>query len=58
MSSGDEAELIQFDEFARRARAKEPAAAAWGALPALDVLRIGPHEVAQRTFDWHFNVAR
>mmetsp|Transcript_2693 Transcript_2693/g.4548 ORF Transcript_2693/g.4548 Transcript_2693/m.4548 type:complete len:300 (-) Transcript_2693:74-973(-) len=50
MGSGDQVDVVDVVEFLSDLRAKEPACASGGHGPGLDVLRVGPHEVAEGTF--------
>ena len=49
MGTGNELEIVNVIELSRHFRAEEPARSAWGDSPSVDVFRIGPHEVTERT---------
>ena len=48
MSTADELEAVELDELGGDARAEQPTAAR--DLPVFDLLGVGPHQVAERTF--------
>ena len=49
MGTGDKLKVVDVVELSRHLRAEEPAGSAWRDSPSVDVFRIGPHEVTERT---------
>lgn len=50
MSSSNELQTVDMVEFGRHLVTKEPASAAWGNSPGLDVLGVTPDQIAESTF--------
>jgi len=57
MGAGDHFEVVDVVEFGRDTGSKEPASASWGESPSLDLLRVGPHEVAEGALMWDLHAA-
>jgi hypothetical protein len=51
VSAADELQLVQVIEFVDNFGAKKPSCTAWADLPCVDVFRIRPNEIAERTLN-------
>lgn len=57
MSAGDHFKIVDVVKFGRDTGSEEPASASWGESPSLDLLWVGPHEVAEGALVWDLHAA-